>query len=287
MEKSSEKGAVLTVGLMSALATICAALVGGVFVVYSTMLNRSSAPSQPNSIIILPASSVPEPTREPTSVPWTPGQDHPEYPHLVASDTVGKWVPENGYDWANPDNESDMQVAWSPGTAHDEHPNVVAADTEGDWIPAAGYAWAEPDNDDNWTVVRKLANIESLTVDHNVTENGQKGMKIHVKFTIEDLQDIRCYVGAYFYYANGDLLMAKSGDSEHSSSNGSVLVGSDFIPKYRSTTFEDFSLFMPYDALNMDASVDTAELKLIVKLYNWRDETFIAESDEYAFNYSQ
>jgi hypothetical protein len=286
MEKSNDKGTALTIGLITAFATICAALIGGVFLVYSTVLNRSTPPSPSQNIpgnFPPPASS--EPTLEPTKPPWVPGAEHPQYAHVIASDTEGIWIPDAGYDWVDPANENDLQVVWAPGSPHDEYPNVVASETIGDWVPAPGYKWADPDNEDDFTVVRVLASIENVVADYNVSQDGQTGMNIHVKFTIEELQDIRCHIGAYFFDANtGDALAAGSGD--YSTSNGYAMVGSEFLPTYRSTTFEDFVLFMPYEALKIDPVASSAELKFIVKLYNWRDETFIAESEEYLFTYT-
>jgi hypothetical protein len=60
--------------------------------------------------------------------------------HVVASDTEGKWQPEDGYDWVNPD-RPDKTIRWAPGSPSSRYPNVIAATVEGQWRPAEGYAW--------------------------------------------------------------------------------------------------------------------------------------------------
>jgi hypothetical protein len=62
-------------------------------------------------------------------------------PHVIASDTEGKWEPEDGYDWINPNRLNDKSVRWTPGTASSRYPHVIAAPIEGQWRPAEGYAW--------------------------------------------------------------------------------------------------------------------------------------------------
>jgi len=76
-----------------------------------------------------------------TTVRWTPGKASRKSPHVIASDTEGKWEPEDGYDWINPNRLIDKSVRWTPGTASSRYPHVVAAPIEGQWRPADGYAW--------------------------------------------------------------------------------------------------------------------------------------------------
>jgi hypothetical protein len=63
-------------------------------------------------------------------------------PHVIASDTEGKWEPEDGYDWINPNNLNDKSVRWVPGIPSTRYPHVIASAVEGQWRPADGYAWA-------------------------------------------------------------------------------------------------------------------------------------------------
>jgi DNA-binding helix-hairpin-helix protein with protein kinase domain len=75
------------------------------------------------------------------SVRWTLGKISRQHPHVIASDTEGKWEPENGYDWLDPSNTNDKSIKWVPGTASNRYPHVVASTAEGQWRPADGYTW--------------------------------------------------------------------------------------------------------------------------------------------------
>jgi hypothetical protein len=41
---------------------------------------------------------------------------------------------------------------------------------------------------------------------HNVTVKGQKGMRVHAKFTVKHGYDVACKMIAYFYYENRECL---------------------------------------------------------------------------------
>jgi hypothetical protein len=283
MEKSSEKSVVLTVGIITALATICAAVIGGAFLVINSIISQPGPEGRQPEI----SASTPVAVIGAIENSWVPCQEHPTYPHVIASDTTGQWKPDDGYEWVNPNDQNDLSVTWVPGEEHSEHPNIIASDEEGNWIPASGYDWANPDDENDLSVVRDQGEIESLTVEHNILENDQKGMKIHVKFTVKDLQEIRCHVTAYFYHANGKILMAKNGDPLYSTATGQVAIGEEFIPKYANSSYDDYTLLLPYEALNIEPDIEKVELKLIVMLYDWRDQSFIDQSEEYHFTYTQ
>ena len=73
---------------------------------------------------------------------WTPGQKHPNSPHVIAAEETGKWHPEDGYTWVvPPPNNGDFRVKWIPGRHSSSHPHVVAANEESEWIPEDGYVW--------------------------------------------------------------------------------------------------------------------------------------------------
>ncbi|HEX6605773.1 MAG TPA: hypothetical protein VF276_02550, partial [Chloroflexia bacterium] len=105
--------------------------------------------------------------------------------------------------------------------------------------------------------------IESVWVDHNVSENNQTGMRIHVKFTINNLKDSTGQVSAYFYMASGEKVQAKNG--YYTTPDGQVAVGSNFVPSYDNALFNDFSFFLPYDALQFGSG--SYDLKFHVSIY--------------------
>lgn len=91
--------------------------------------------------------------------------------------------------------------------------------------------------------------IEDVRVDHNVFEDGVKGMRIHVSFTAHNMRGSTGHIAAYFYFQNGRAL--NDFNDRFSSVSGQVSVGSDFTPRYADSVYNDFQLFMPYDELHL------------------------------------
>jgi hypothetical protein len=118
-------------------------------------------------------------------------------------------------------------------------------------------------------------------VEHNVTENGRKGMRLHFWFKIDNSLNRSCRAVAYFQYKNGTKLKARA-SGKYSTVDGQVSVDAPFTPKYDPVEYNDFQLFMPYDELNM--SPGFSELRFFVKLYDNQRKQFFATSQYYPFN---
>jgi hypothetical protein len=101
---------------------------------------------------------------------------------------------------------------------------------------------------------KRSATIKTIWVDRNVSEKGQTGMRIHVAFDIEDAQAADCSVHAYFEFANG--IPLRDVDGLYRTSDGKVSVWKSFEPKYESSTWSDFKLFMPYKQLHVKPNTD-------------------------------
>ena len=263
-QEKDKSSTLIIVAIISAVATICAACIAGIFanldklppadaVAEVPFVETSQELTSPANISgsfstntpeLLPTSTpVPLPTATqrplPTSTPWTAGIEDPRNPHVIASNEEGLWEPAYGYRWKNPDDEKDFQV-----------------------VPI----------------------IESVTVDHNVSMDGENGMIIHIQFTVDDqYQDVPCHVSAYFYYRNPHKALI-AGSDNYTTTDGKVAVGEDFLPSDSLTTYNNLQLFMPYAALNMSDEVKNAELKFYVLLYTKSGED-IAESDWIDFDY--
>ena len=89
-----------------------------------------------------------------------------------------------------------------------------------------------------------MAEIERIWVDHNVYEDGSKGMRIHVKFTNRNLKGRRISVYAYFYQEDNITEL-------HDPYGNSLSCHDSSTPKYDNSTYEDFDIFIPHSALNM------------------------------------
>ena len=99
------------------------------------------------------------------------------------------------------------------------------------------------------------ATIENVWQEHDVTENGVLGMKIHIKFRVFNLLNKSGIVAAWFNYRDGRMLMDSNG--LYNTSDGSVAVSAYFTPPYADTAYDDFVLFLPYSELHLASNVRT------------------------------
>lgn len=155
-------------------------------------------------------------------------------------------------------------------------PHVSASDDirRSDWDNATAtlnYAIAPDDPE---------ATFQGARIVHNVMVNGEKGMRIHAKFTVRYGYDVRCRMIAYFYYDDGTKL--QSADKKYSTSDGQVSARVFFTPKYDPAVYNDLQLFVPYSALNMEEG-DVYDLKFYLALYDNEGERFFGKSGWYKF----
>jgi hypothetical protein len=92
------------------------------------------------------------------------------------------------------------------------------------------------------------ATVKIIYVDHNVVEEGVKGMQIAVEFESKNLKDEALYCMVRFYNDDGSPLVQQSNNKKYRSVNGNVIVG-----EYTSPTYDDCktrtTLFIPYKEL--------------------------------------
>ena len=125
------------------------------------------------------------------------------------------------------------------------------------------------------------ATFQGARIVHNVTVDGVKGMRVHAKFFVRYGYDVRCRMIAYFYYDDGAPL--KSADKQYSTTDGQVSARVFFTPKYDPAVYNDLQLFVPYDALNMEAGAEY-NLKFYLALYDNEGERFFGKSTWYRFS---
>ena len=109
----------------------------------------------------------------------------------------------------------------------------------------------------------KNAKFENMWVDYDITENGEKGMRIHVKFTMANMKDVDSYLAIYFSKKNGDKLT--NTNSSYSSKSGQLAVYKSLKPGYDDAVYNDTQIFMPYDQFNLETGRSdlTMDLDLI------------------------
>lgn len=94
-----------------------------------------------------------------------------------------------------------------------------------------------------------LAKFDRMWVDYNVTEKGRRGMRIHTKFWVYNLKNQSLYLAIYFQKKDGAKLFTNNRNFR--SKDGQVAVFRSLRPAYDETIYEDLTLFIPYDELNL------------------------------------
>ena len=93
------------------------------------------------------------------------------------------------------------------------------------------------------------ATFDKMWVDYDITENGEKGMRIHVKFGMTNMKDVDSYLAIYFSTKNGEKLTTTN--TSYSSKQGQVAVYKSLKPGYDDAVYNDAQIFMPYSQLNL------------------------------------
>lgn len=92
------------------------------------------------------------------------------------------------------------------------------------------------------------AKIERVWVDHNIFNNGVKGMMIHIKCKVENLKGQMVDFYAYFYQGDNSTPLHDSyGNNLSFSARGEVL--------HKSGEWDDLRIFVPHTGLNMAPGV--------------------------------
>jgi len=124
---------------------------------------------------------------------------------------------------------------------------------------------------------------EGARIVHNVTVDGEKGMRVHAKFQVKYGKGVPCMMIAYFYYDDSDNTPLKAGDANYQDKKGHVSAHSNFTPAYDPAVYNDLQIFVPYDALNMESG-DQYDLKFYLALYDRDGGRFFGKSGWYKFH---
>ena len=123
---------------------------------------------------------------------------------------------------------------------------------------------------------------EGARIVHNVTVDGVKGMRVHAKFHVRYGKGVPSMMIAYFYYDDSDNTPLKTDDPEFRDKKGGVSCHVNFTPAYDPAVYEDLTLFMPYEALNMERG-ENYDLKFYLALYDKEGGRFFGKSGWYKF----
>ena len=130
-----------------------------------------------------------------------------------------------------------------------------------------------------------IAYIERVWVDHNVSVNKKKGMRIHVKTTVANMPFEAGRVIAYFYFANGEAL--KDRNNNFNTVNGQVSVGRDFNPRdFDPAIFKDIDFFIPYSEFHLGKGKWDLKFEVLV-WHKGRRKHIQDESKYFTFTYTK
>jgi len=93
------------------------------------------------------------------------------------------------------------------------------------------------------------ATFKDMWIDFDIYENGKKGMRIHTKFSVENMKGADGYLALYFEKENGERL--KSSNTNYRSTTGQLAVYVLITPSYDKTDYNDLTAFIPYSEFDL------------------------------------
>ena len=131
--------------------------------------------------------------------------------------------------------------------------------------------------------IAPAATFQSARVVNNVKWNGKWGIQIYIKFTVTSGISTPCRMTAYFYDEDEEPL--ESDGSTYQAANGQVAVWKDFTPAYNPAVYNEFTLWIPYSALNLETDPgDEHDLKFYLSISDEYRKRVFAKSGWYDFH---
>lgn len=101
------------------------------------------------------------------------------------------------------------------------------------------------------TSIIPTASVDSIVIDHNITENNKTGMRINLKkLNISAAKNTENYVAIYF--EKKDRTKLKSSNASYQSQSGQSAVFNLLNQVYEVSLWENLALFIPYEAFGLE-----------------------------------
>lgn len=151
------------------------------------------------------------------------------------------------------------------------------------WLTYYDFEYTKPGSPaDVESGTKAEATFEKLWVDYDVTENGKKGMRIHVAFTAINLKGVDAYLALYFEKKNGEKIEGTS--TGFRSKDGQLAVYKSIKPAYPEAVYKDLQLFMPYEEIKIGSGKFDLKLDADIILKNG---DMVTHLKDYEFWFSQ
>lgn len=122
------------------------------------------------------------------------------------------------------------------------------------------------------------ASLTRMWIDYNVTQEGRKGMLIHVNYKVYGMKDVPSYLALYFSKENGEKLY--SDKVGFKSADGQLALYKEMEPAYDPAVYEDSTLFLPYDEIDLGTGKHNLEISADVI---FKEGGLIAHLKDYPF----
>lgn len=127
--------------------------------------------------------------------------------------------------------------------------------------------------------------LQNLWIENDIPSEGENGLLIHIDFQTTGLEGESGLCVAHFYDEDMNALKSNGADNYHNSNND-VLTSEQFRSRYPVSCFNDFKLYIPYSALQMNNDRVSRLFKIFFLQTDNGQTGVLSESDVYAFDRS-
>lgn len=106
-----------------------------------------------------------------------------------------------------------------------------------------------------------------------------EGMDVHIKFSVKGMKDIKGICALYIYYEDGTPL--KDTNGSYCTTEGNCAFGENFTPRYDSSAYDDFVIFIPYKELELPKGIHNMKISCTIWENTDSIQTPITTSDHY------
>ncbi len=138
----------------------------------------------------------------------------------------------------------------------------------------AKFTYTYNGNSENKKVTAK---VNSSKIEHDIVQDGKKGMKIHANFNVYNAKGKEGYAYVFITDSLGNFVKGKGAAT--CTKEGSVYVKKKLTPSYENSLYEDFQLFFPLEHISMKQG----KHKYYCTVYISFENDYIANGEKVSF----